>query len=132
MTTRPRILLTHTPDMRRNYYGQRALAGLQARGDVVLHEGADALGGLRKIRLEGARVGRQRAQTLAEQADQLAISGLPLRDAGAHGGKVLPAGLDARGTQARHLGRTVAHATGRTGRPRRPCPRGRRPGSRTP
>ena len=42
MSTRPRILLTHTPDMRRNYYGERALAGLRALGDVVLHEGSDA------------------------------------------------------------------------------------------
>ncbi len=37
--SRPRILLTHTPDMRANYYGGRALSGLQALGDVVLHEG---------------------------------------------------------------------------------------------
>ena len=43
MTTRPRILLTHTPDMRRNYYGERALAGLHALGDVGLHEGSDPL-----------------------------------------------------------------------------------------
>ena len=41
---RPRILLTHTPDMRRNYYGERALAGLQALGEVSLHEGAEPLG----------------------------------------------------------------------------------------
>jgi D-3-phosphoglycerate dehydrogenase len=44
MATRPRILLTHTPDMRRNYYGTRALAGLQALGEVVLHEGTEPLG----------------------------------------------------------------------------------------
>jgi D-3-phosphoglycerate dehydrogenase len=43
MKTRPRILLTHTPDMRRNYYGARALAGLQALGEVVLHEGLEPL-----------------------------------------------------------------------------------------
>ena len=43
MPPRPRILLTHTPDMRRNYYGERALAGLRALGDVVLHEASDAL-----------------------------------------------------------------------------------------
>jgi D-3-phosphoglycerate dehydrogenase / 2-oxoglutarate reductase len=43
MKTRPRILLTHTPDMRRNYYGPRALAGLQALGEVVLHEGPEPL-----------------------------------------------------------------------------------------
>lgn len=35
-----RILLTHTPDMRRNYYGDRALAGLRALGEVRLNEGA--------------------------------------------------------------------------------------------
>jgi D-3-phosphoglycerate dehydrogenase len=43
MTSRPRILLTHTPDMRRNYYGRRALAELQALGDVLVHEDADPL-----------------------------------------------------------------------------------------
>lgn len=35
----PRILLTHTPDMRRNYYGERALAGLRGLGDVRLNDG---------------------------------------------------------------------------------------------
>jgi D-3-phosphoglycerate dehydrogenase / 2-oxoglutarate reductase len=44
MDARPRILLTHTPEMRRNYYGVRALAGLQALGDVVLHEAPEPLG----------------------------------------------------------------------------------------
>ena len=39
MSTRPRILLTHTADTRRNYYGDQALAGLRALGDVVLHDG---------------------------------------------------------------------------------------------
>jgi D-3-phosphoglycerate dehydrogenase / 2-oxoglutarate reductase len=39
MAQRQRILLTHTPEMRRNYYGERALAGLHALGDVVRHEG---------------------------------------------------------------------------------------------
>lgn len=39
MAATPRILLTHTPDMRRNYYGAHALSGLLALGDVVLHEG---------------------------------------------------------------------------------------------
>ena len=38
-----RILLTHTPDMRTNYYGERALAGLRDLGDVRLHEDATAL-----------------------------------------------------------------------------------------
>jgi D-3-phosphoglycerate dehydrogenase / 2-oxoglutarate reductase len=49
--TRPRILLTHTPDMRANYYGDRAVAGLQALGEVILHHGdapldADGIGQL--------------------------------------------------------------------------------------
>jgi D-3-phosphoglycerate dehydrogenase len=34
-----RILLTHTPDMLRNYYGPRALAALQALGEVRLNNG---------------------------------------------------------------------------------------------
>src|ERR1700759_463866 len=38
-----KILLTPTPDFRRQYYGERALRGLQALADVKLHEGADAL-----------------------------------------------------------------------------------------
>jgi D-3-phosphoglycerate dehydrogenase len=33
------IFLTHTPQMRRNYYGDRALAGLSALGAVRCHEG---------------------------------------------------------------------------------------------
>jgi D-3-phosphoglycerate dehydrogenase / 2-oxoglutarate reductase len=40
-----RILLTHTPEMRDTIYGERALAGLRAVGDVVLHEGTEALAG---------------------------------------------------------------------------------------
>jgi D-3-phosphoglycerate dehydrogenase len=32
-----RILLTHSPDTLVNYYGQRALAGLQALGEVILN-----------------------------------------------------------------------------------------------
>jgi D-3-phosphoglycerate dehydrogenase / 2-oxoglutarate reductase len=39
------IFLAHTPAMRRNYYGERALAGLRALGPVRLHEGSDALDG---------------------------------------------------------------------------------------
>ena len=38
-----KILLTHTPQMRRDYYGTRSLKGLQALGDVLLHEGDEAL-----------------------------------------------------------------------------------------
>ena len=40
-----RILLTHSPEARRNYYGERALAGLRALGDVKLHAGAEPLAG---------------------------------------------------------------------------------------
>jgi len=38
-----KVLLTPTPDFRRQYYGERALNGLQAIADVKLHEGAEAL-----------------------------------------------------------------------------------------
>ena len=40
-----RILLTHTPHMRDNYYGARALAGLASLGEVVLHQGSETLEG---------------------------------------------------------------------------------------
>jgi D-3-phosphoglycerate dehydrogenase / 2-oxoglutarate reductase len=38
-----KVLLTHTPQARQQYYGERSLRGLQASAQVVLHEGADAL-----------------------------------------------------------------------------------------
>ena len=38
-----KVLLTATPDFRRQYYGERALSGLQAIADVKLHEGSKAL-----------------------------------------------------------------------------------------
>jgi D-3-phosphoglycerate dehydrogenase len=38
-----KILLTHTPQFRRDYYGERSLRGLQALADVVLNEADDAL-----------------------------------------------------------------------------------------
>jgi D-3-phosphoglycerate dehydrogenase len=38
-----KILLTHTPQSRRQYYGERALHGLREAGDVLLHEADDAL-----------------------------------------------------------------------------------------
>ncbi len=38
-----RILLTHTPQARQQYYGERSLRALQAAAQVVLHEGGDAL-----------------------------------------------------------------------------------------
>ncbi len=40
-----KILLTHTPHMRDNYYGARALAGLTSLGEVVLHQGSETLEG---------------------------------------------------------------------------------------
>jgi D-3-phosphoglycerate dehydrogenase len=38
-----KVLLTHTPQARRQYYGERSLSGLQALTQVVLHEADDAL-----------------------------------------------------------------------------------------
>jgi D-3-phosphoglycerate dehydrogenase len=38
-----KVLLTHTPQARRQYYGERSLSALQAVAQVVLHEGSDAL-----------------------------------------------------------------------------------------
>ena len=38
-----KVLLTHTPQARRQYYGQRSSAGLQALAEVILHEADDAL-----------------------------------------------------------------------------------------
>src|SRR5262245_48218659 len=38
-----KVLLTHTPQMRRDYYGERSLSGLRAVADVKLHEGDAAL-----------------------------------------------------------------------------------------
>src|SRR5579871_2722328 len=40
-----KILLTHTPHMRDNYYGARALKGLSSLGEVVLHQGDETLEG---------------------------------------------------------------------------------------
>jgi D-3-phosphoglycerate dehydrogenase / 2-oxoglutarate reductase len=40
-----RILLTHSPEAMANYYGQRALAALQASGDVKRHQGSQPLEG---------------------------------------------------------------------------------------
>src|SRR5258705_11837527 len=40
-----RILLTHTPEMFRNYYGERALAGLREQGEVRLHGNEQPLAG---------------------------------------------------------------------------------------
>jgi D-3-phosphoglycerate dehydrogenase len=38
-----KVLLTHTPQSRAQYYGERALSGLQAVAEVRLHEANDAL-----------------------------------------------------------------------------------------
>ncbi|WP_407188093.1 hydroxyacid dehydrogenase [Bradyrhizobium centrosematis] len=38
-----KVLLAHTPEMRRNYYGDRSLSGLRATAEVILHEGDDPL-----------------------------------------------------------------------------------------
>lgn len=38
-----KVLLTHTPQARAQYYGERSLGGLQAIADVKLHQGNDAL-----------------------------------------------------------------------------------------
>ena len=40
-----KILLTHTPHMRDNYYGPRALAGLSSLGEVTLYQGSETLEG---------------------------------------------------------------------------------------
>jgi D-3-phosphoglycerate dehydrogenase len=45
-----KILLAHTPEMRKNYYGERSLNGLEALGDVILHQGDDALGSSSLVR----------------------------------------------------------------------------------
>ncbi|PWS38912.1 hydroxyacid dehydrogenase [Falsiroseomonas bella] len=41
-----RVLLTHTPEMRVNYYPDRALAALRQVAEVVLHDGEAPLSGL--------------------------------------------------------------------------------------
>ncbi|WP_441237837.1 hydroxyacid dehydrogenase [Bradyrhizobium sp. 930_D9_N1_4] len=38
-----KVLLAHTPEMRRNYYGERSLNGLRATAEVILHERDDTL-----------------------------------------------------------------------------------------
>src|SRR5437899_1559782 len=43
------ILLTHTPDMRQNYYGDKAVAGLTALAPVRFHESGTPLAGANLI-----------------------------------------------------------------------------------
>ncbi|PSO21902.1 NAD(P)-dependent oxidoreductase [Bradyrhizobium sp. MOS003] len=38
-----KVLLAHTPEMRRNYYGDRSLNGLRAAAEVILHERDETL-----------------------------------------------------------------------------------------
>jgi D-3-phosphoglycerate dehydrogenase len=38
-----KVLLTHTPQFRRQYYGERSLHGMQAVAQVILHESDEAL-----------------------------------------------------------------------------------------
>ena len=38
-----KVLLAHTPEMRRNYYGERSLKSLQALAEVILHQGEEPL-----------------------------------------------------------------------------------------
>jgi D-3-phosphoglycerate dehydrogenase / 2-oxoglutarate reductase len=45
-----KVLLTHTPEFRRQYYGETSLKGLQALAEVSLHEGGDALDAARLIK----------------------------------------------------------------------------------
>jgi D-3-phosphoglycerate dehydrogenase len=40
-----RVFLAHTPEMRANYYGERALAALRAVAEVTLHDGNETLVG---------------------------------------------------------------------------------------
>jgi D-3-phosphoglycerate dehydrogenase len=49
----PKILLTHTPQSRRQYYGKRSLGGLRTVADVVLHETDHALDAAGLIRAAG-------------------------------------------------------------------------------
>jgi D-3-phosphoglycerate dehydrogenase len=48
-----KVLLGHTPEMRRNYYGDRSLNGLRAVAEVMLHEGAQALDAAGLVRAAG-------------------------------------------------------------------------------
>src|SRR6478672_6701752 len=43
MLTDMKVLLTHTPQARAQYYGERSLSGLQAIAEVQLHQGDNAL-----------------------------------------------------------------------------------------
>jgi D-3-phosphoglycerate dehydrogenase / 2-oxoglutarate reductase len=46
-----KLLLTHTPQMRQQYYGERALAGLRDLVEVHQHEGDEAPGAVQDMDL---------------------------------------------------------------------------------
>ena len=48
-----KVLLAHTPEMRRNYYGERSLRGLQALAEVILHQGGEPLDAAGLVRAAG-------------------------------------------------------------------------------
>jgi D-3-phosphoglycerate dehydrogenase len=48
-----KILLTHSPEARALYYGERALAGLREVGEVKVHDGASSLDGEALIKAAG-------------------------------------------------------------------------------
>ena len=48
-----KVLLAHTPEMRRNYYGERSLKSLQALAEVTLHQGEEPLDAAALVRAAG-------------------------------------------------------------------------------
>jgi D-3-phosphoglycerate dehydrogenase len=48
-----KVLLTHTPQFRRQYYGERSLKGLRAAAEVKLHEADEALDAANLIAVAG-------------------------------------------------------------------------------
>jgi D-3-phosphoglycerate dehydrogenase / 2-oxoglutarate reductase len=48
-----KVLLAHTPEMRRNYYGERSLKSLQALAEVILHQGEEPLDAAGLVRAAG-------------------------------------------------------------------------------
>jgi D-3-phosphoglycerate dehydrogenase / 2-oxoglutarate reductase len=48
-----KVLLAHTPEMRRNYYGERSLKSLQALAEVILHQGEEPLDAAGLVRTAG-------------------------------------------------------------------------------
>lgn len=48
-----KVLLAHTPEMRRNYYGDRSLNGLRAAAEVILHDSDETLDAAGLVRAAG-------------------------------------------------------------------------------